>query len=265
MPLHTLGLSNSFQEHDLAVCRCSHTLARPPRSVVHTQKRWRALQCAPKAFSNHFQQRTESAVGGGLVHHAASAVRSTLTAAAALSLSFLLVTGNASARWEGVNKPELLPKDFTTVIDVAGFLTNGEEQRIKTEIENLEQDKGIKLRVLAQNYPETPGLAIKDFWGVDGMTIVFVADTNTGNLLNFNVGKDVDLLMPRNFWSRLAGKYGNKFYWQDKGQGEAITNTVSAIDFCAREPMGRDQCQKIQGEMGEEPSSGKLGKFFFNS
>lgn len=151
------------------------------------------------------------------------------------------------------------------MIDLAGFLTPGEVTRIKKEISGLERDKGVKLRVLAQNYPNTPGLAIRDFWGVDGDTVVFVADPSLGNILNFNVGENLDLQVPRNFWTRLASKYGTKKYWQEKGEEAAIVNAVSAIDFCFREPVGRNQCAKIQGELGEEPSSGFLGKTFFGS
>ncbi|GAY35225.1 hypothetical protein CUMW_284840 [Citrus unshiu] len=91
-----------------------------------------------------------------------------------------------------------------------------QERRLAQEIADLEKDTGFKLRVLAQNYPETPGLAIKDFWQVDDRTIVFVADPTFGNILNFNVGASVDLDIPRSFWSRLAGKYGNIFYWKEK-------------------------------------------------
>lgn len=59
-------------------------------------------------------------------------------------------------------------------------------------------------------------------------TVVFVADPSLGgNILNFNVGTNVDILVPSNFWSRLAGKYGSKFYWQDKGESNAIINTVA--------------------------------------
>lgn len=43
----------------------------------------------------------------------------------------------------------------------------------------------------------TAGLAIKDYWQVDDMTVVFVADGGTGNLCNFNVGSSVDLTVPR--------------------------------------------------------------------
>jgi len=172
-------------------------------------------------------------------------------------LAGLVVLGGAGPAcakraMEGVNKPELLPKEpNVTVIDIAGFLTDGEEARLTREIAAIEQDTGVKLRVLAQNYPDTPGLAIKDYWGVDGDTVVMVADPNTGNLLNFNVGDNVDLEVPRNFWSRLAGKYGIRYYWREKGEAAAILNGVSAIDTCLREPQGRAKCVTVQGEFGE--------------
>jgi hypothetical protein len=152
----------------------------------------------------------------------------------------------ASARLEGVNKPELLPPGPPVpVLDVAGFLTAGEETRLAARVVALEADTGVRLRVLAQNYPQTPGLAIRDYWGVDGDTVVFVADPNTGNILNFNVGEGVDLRVPRSFWSRLANKFGTKRYWSEKGQEAAIVNAVNAIDVCLREPMGVGQCVRV--------------------
>jgi hypothetical protein len=51
------------------------------------------------------------------------------------------------------------------------------------------------------------------------------------------------------FWSRLAGKYGNKFYWRDAGEDVAIVNAVAAIDNCMREPVGKLQCNTIRGEL----------------
>lgn len=51
-----------------------------------------------------------------------------------IALYLLLIScvayAGASARLEGVNKPDLLPKEFSTVIDVAGFLTDGEVSKM---------------------------------------------------------------------------------------------------------------------------------------
>ncbi|KAL2607603.1 hypothetical protein R1flu_026176 [Riccia fluitans] len=160
----------------------------------------------------------------------------------ALSLSGVDI---ALARPVGVNRPELLPKEFTPVIDVAGFLSPAQEGRITQKVNSLEDETGFKLRVLAQNYPETPGLAIKEFWKVDDNTIVFVADPNMGNILNFNVGALVDLNVPRSFWSRLAGKYGNIFFWREKGEDASIEAAVEAIGVCLREPAGPRACSEI--------------------
>ena len=75
-------------------------------------------------------------------------------------------------------------------------------KRLQTRVENLQRDTGVKLRILAQAYPQTPGLAIKDYWGVDDDTVVFVADPGLGNILNFSIGANVDLEVPPNFWTK---------------------------------------------------------------
>lgn len=196
----------------------------------------------------------------------ARAMRKARDAAVALAASAAVLScaGPAAARLEGVNNPQMLPPGPPVeVLDVAGYLTKGEVSRLTSEVRNLEKDTGIKLRVLAQAYPNTPGLAVKDYWNVDDDTVVFVADPGLGNILNFSVGANVDLEVPPSFWTRLASKYGTKFYWQENGEEASISNAVSAIDSCFREDSGRNKCAKIQSEFGEEPSSGKFGKTFF--
>lgn len=128
------------------------------------------------------------------------------------------------------------------MIDVAGFLTPSEERRLASEVAALESDTGFKLRVLAQSYPETPGepaalphaspvpnplriplastsarsplppagLAVRDYWGVDDNTIVFVADPTFANIINVNVGQGVDLEVPQVgvTWGVFCGGWG---------------------------------------------------------
>ncbi|KAK1308880.1 hypothetical protein QJS10_CPA09g01803 [Acorus calamus] len=183
--------------------------------------------------------------------------------------TFFIGLGSADAK-VGVNKPELLPKEFSPVLDVAGFLSSGQdnwfigisasmvlyefkqqdvrqerENRLIQQIVDLEKDTGYKLRILAQNFPDTPGLAIKDFWVPDDRTIVFVADPTFGNIIHFNVGSTVDLDVPRNFWSRVAGKYGNMFYWKEKGEDASIEGAVVAISKCLRDPTNPNGCSEI--------------------
>ena len=75
------------------------------------------------------------------------------------------VPGIASARLESVNRPDLLPKESgLNVIQTEKFLTSGQVKRMNELLKALERDTGFRVRGLCQAYPNTPGLAIRDYW-----------------------------------------------------------------------------------------------------
>lgn len=139
-----------------------------------------------------------------------------------------------AARPEGVNRPDLLPKgDVTAVLDLEGWLPSGQEARLRRDINDLEQRTGVRIRVLTQRYPQTPGKAIVDYWGVNADTVVIVADYFGGSgLLKINVGERVYNKLPERFWSLLASKYGGKFFVEKNGEDQAIVQSVGVIRDC---------------------------------
>ena len=149
---------------------------------------------------------------------------------------------SAHARPEGVNRPELLPKQKgVPLIDTGNFLAKGQERKVVDKLEALEKKTGIKLRVLCQAYPETPGLAIKDYWNLDDNSVVVVVDRGEGfnrkgiptNIINLNIGKNVEGLLSNQFWNRVTNKLGNQPYVKAVGADTAVLNTVEALTFCS--------------------------------
>ena len=168
-----------------------------------------ALACAPKVRTRrartHAVACRASSSSDDVVGTFSIGDRCRALAASTLVAAELLIASPAHARLEGVNNPAMLPPGPPQeVLDVAGYLTKGEITRLTAEVQNLEKDTGYKLRVLAQAYPKTPGLAVKDYWNVDDDTVVFVADPGLGNILNFSVGSNVDLDVPPSFWTRCV-------------------------------------------------------------
>ena len=132
------------------------------------------------------------------------------------------------------DNPDLLPDTPTPIIDLGKSLTSIQEERLSQDIEEFEAETGWKLRVLTQ-YERTPGLAVKNFWGLDDKSILLVADARGGNILNFNVGDAVYQLLPRTFWVELQTRYGNLYFVREEGEDQSILQSLESIKTCLRQ------------------------------
>jgi len=132
------------------------------------------------------------------------------------------------------NNPDLLPNTPTPIIDLARSLTSIQEERLSEELAQFEAETGWKLRVLTQ-YDRTPGLAVKDFWGLDEKSVLLVADSRGGNILNFNVGDDLYKFLPRTFWVELQTRYGNLYFVREEGEDQSILQSLKSVETCLRQ------------------------------
>jgi hypothetical protein len=140
------------------------------------------------------------------------------------------------------NNPDLLPAETTPVIDLAKSLTTIQKANLAKDLEQFEADTGWKLRVLTQ-FDRTPGSAVREYWGLDDKSIVLVADSRGGNILNFNVGDAVYKLFPRTFWIELQTRFGNQFFVRDNGEDQAILSSIETLKTC----LNRGGCSFVPG------------------
>jgi len=159
-----------------------------------------------------------------------------------LGLALLLVLAPLAGPAWAFDNHDLLPDHDTPVIDLAKLLTDGQRQALEQELREFEDTSGWKLRVLTQ-YDRTPGLAVREFWGLDDRSLLLVADERGGNLLNFNVGDALFALMPRTFWVELQTRYGNQFYVREHGQDAAVLDSLHAVKGC----LNIGGCQVVPG------------------
>ena len=60
------------------------------------------------------------------------------------------------------------------------------------------------------------------------------------NIINLNIGKNADNVLPNMFWNRLSNKLGNTFYWKENGEDIAVINAVNAITYCLQDTTCKD-------------------------
>ncbi len=143
---------------------------------------------------------------------------------------------------QAYDNPDLLPDIQTPIIDLAKSLTDIQEEALAEDLEKFEAQTGWKLRVLTQ-YDRTPGRAVKNYWGLDDKSVLLIADSRGGNILNFSVGDALYEFLPRTFWIELQTRFGNMFFVREEGEDQSIIQSLESIKTC----LLRGGCNVVPG------------------
>ena len=141
-----------------------------------------------------------------------------------------------------LNNPQLLPDVNSPVLDLAKTLSPQQKESLENDLNKFEVENGWKIKYLSQ-YESNPGLAIKDYWDLDGTSLLVVADPRGGNLLNFNVGDAYFSFLPRLFWVELQTRFGNQYYVRDHGEDGAVIDAINSVKLC----LEKGGCQVVPG------------------
>ena len=158
------------------------------------------------------------------------------------ALLVLVISLGTSGPAVAYDNPDLLPDHPTPVIDLAKIFSDQQRASLEESLNTVENETGWKLRVLTQ-YEQTPGLAVREFWGLDESSLLVVADPRGGNILNFNVGDAFFAMMPRTYWVELQTRFGNQYYVKDNGEDGAVLDALNAVEIC----LERGGCQVVPG------------------
>jgi len=119
------------------------------------------------------------------------------------------------------------------VVDFANSLPATEEQLLNEKLIRLEQETGVKIRLLTTSEP-IDGSSVKKYWNLDQNSVLIYVDTRGGNILNFLPGQKVKHKLKDNFWYELQSRYGNLFYVEKYGEDGAIITVIQAVESCLK-------------------------------
>lgn len=56
-----------------------------------------------------------------------------------------------------------------------------------------------------------------------------------GKFINFNVGSNIESVLPKAFWNNVANKLGSLSYVDKNGEDVAVINAVESVTYCLQE------------------------------